>query len=173
MRALLSRCRAAPTPATCMFRAPRVRIYSTPNMPSYNARQQQARRPRAGNCGGTYGNTSAPRSTPAAAFMRQIAYILSCWPREHLMCSTLLLLAASQGSLTCLVNFERTLQYGQPLYVSTRSAGSSCADSLRCLLMPQVPSHGTLARTDLATCKAWSSSCGCGASAPAHSAGRT
>ena len=172
MRALLSRCRAAPTPATCMFRAPRVRIYSTPNMPSYNARQQQARRPRAGNCGGTYGNTSAPWSTPAAAFMRHFTYC-TCWPREYFMCSALLLLATSQRSLTCLVNFERILQYEQPLYVLTCSAGSSCADTLRRLMMPQVPSHGMLARTDLATCKAWSSSYGCGASAPAHSAGRT
>ena len=40
-------------------------------MPNYNARQQQARRPRAGNCGSTYGDTSPPMSTSAVSFKRE------------------------------------------------------------------------------------------------------
>ncbi|CAL5228083.1 g11151 [Coccomyxa viridis] len=49
-----SRCRAQTSPATCMFRAPSVRIYSTPTNAGHSARREQSRRPRAGSCG-TYG----------------------------------------------------------------------------------------------------------------------
>ena len=62
--ALLSRCRANIQPTTCMFRAPRVRIYSTPN--NCNARRDQNRRTQAGSCG-SYGKpTFMPFDRPVA-----------------------------------------------------------------------------------------------------------
>lgn len=55
--ALLSRCRATKSPTLALFRAPRVRIHSTPITSGCSARREQSRRPEAGNCG-TYGEPS-------------------------------------------------------------------------------------------------------------------